>query len=235
MSEKLVAVTRTAAGKQAKKLRAKGLVIGVISGKGVEPMLWQAEYLPAERALVGAGYATPLDVSIDGKDFLSMVKNVELQPATGKILNVELQAISKDSIVWAETPIELIGLGQSEAEKMKLNILQVLETLEVKAKPADLPEAIEVDVTKLATVDDRITLADVVLPKGVELADKELSMDTVIANVYDAAAEAAAEEAREAQAKAEAEAAATVEGGATTEGGGAPAAEGAEAAPAAEK
>jgi large subunit ribosomal protein L25 len=215
MSEKLVAVTRTAAGKQAKKLRAKGLVIGVISGKGVEPVIWQAEYLPAYRALEHAGYATPLSLTIDGKEYLSMVKNVELAPVTMRIMNVELQAISADEVVTAETPIELIGLGQSEAEKAKLNILHVLEVLEVKAKPADLPQAIEVDVTKLATVEDKITLADIVLPKGVELADKELSKDTVIANVYDAVAEAAAEDARAAQEAAEA---ATSEAAAPTEG-----------------
>ncbi len=214
MSEKLVAVTRTAAGKQAKKLRAQGLVIGVISGKGVEPLIWQADYLPAYRALESAGYATPLNLSIDGKDFLSMVKNVELEPVTMKIMNVELQAISADEVVTAETPIELIGLGQSEAEKIHLNILQVLENLEVKAKPADLPESIQVDVTALAAVNDKITLADIMLPKGVSLADKELSLDTVIANVYDAAAEAAAEEARAAEEAAKAAAAAPVAEGA---------------------
>ena len=53
-------------------------------------------------------------------------------------------------------------------------------------------------------VDDKITIADIKLPKGVELADKELDSEQVIASLYDPAAEAAAREAEE-KAAAEAE------------------------------
>ena len=49
-----------------------------------------------------------------------------------------------------------------------------------------------------------MTIADIVLPKGVELADKELDAEQVVASLYDPAAEAAA---REAEEKAAAEAA----------------------------
>jgi hypothetical protein len=45
-----------------------------------------------------------------------------------------------------------------------------------------------------------LTIADIVLPKGVEFADKELDKELPIANVYDPAAEAAE---REAQAEAD--------------------------------
>ena len=79
-------------------------------------------------------------------------------------------------------------------------MLQVMEEIEVKAKPADLPEKITADASKFATLDDKLTVADLELPKGVELADKELSSEQVIASIYDPAAEAAAREAEEAAA-----------------------------------
>ena len=41
-----------------------------------------------------------------------------------------------------------------------------------------------------------MTIADVVLPKGVEFADKEIDTEAVIANVYDPAAEAAERDAK---------------------------------------
>ena len=69
-----------------------------------------------------------------------------------------------------------------------------MEEIDVKAKPADLPKELVIDVTKLATTEDKIFVKDIVLPAGVELADKEISPETVIANVYDAVAEAAARE-----------------------------------------
>ena len=56
------------------------------------------------------------------------------------------------------------------------------------------------NASKLATIEDGLTVADIVLPAGVTFADKEIDMDLTIANVYDPAAEAAE---REAQAEAD--------------------------------
>ena len=102
------------------------------------------------------------------------------------------------------------------------NFNKIMEEIEIKAKPADLPEAIIVDASALKTVEDSIKIADLKLPKGVELADKELDPELAIANVYDPAQEAAereaeaeadkaAEEARAAEAEAAAAAPAAEE------------------------
>ncbi|MDO4398914.1 MAG: hypothetical protein Q4C24_01320, partial [Candidatus Saccharibacteria bacterium] len=61
---------------------------------------------------------------------------------------------------------------------------------------------LEIDASKMKEVDDKIVISDIVLPKGVELADKELDPEQVVASLYDPAAEA---EKREAEEKAAAE------------------------------
>ena len=92
-----------------------------------------------------------------------------------------------------------------------------MEEIDVKAKPADLPDEIEVDAAGLKTVDDRLTIADIKLPAGVTLADKELDPEQAVANVYDPAEEAAEREAEaEADKAAEAARAAEAEAAATT-------------------
>ena len=63
---------------------------------------------------------------------------------------------------------------------------------------ADLPKSLELDAASLKEVDDKLTIADIVLPKGVELADKELDAEQVVVSLYDPAAEA---EKREAEAE----------------------------------
>ena len=45
-----------------------------------------------------------------------------------------------------------------------------MKYLEVKAKPAELPEALEVSLGSLVTTEDKLTLADITLPHGVEFA-----------------------------------------------------------------
>ena len=95
----------------------------------------------------------------------------------------------------AEVPIRLVGEGESEAEKAGLVVLQAIETIEIKAKPADLPEAIEVSIVKLATTDDKLTLEQLELPRGVNFADNEQDTSLVVANVYEPAALQAANDA----------------------------------------
>ena len=207
MSEnKLSLEKRTLTGKKLAGLRASGLIPSVIYGDNNEPILAQSAYNDTEKILSAAGYHSTIDMTIDGKTLMAIVKDIQLDPVSRKIINIEFQAVSADKPVEATTPIVLTGFETSEANKLHYVVLQVMEEIDVKAKPADLPKELTIDASKLATLDDKITIADIALPEGVALADKELSSDQVIASVYDPAAEAAA---REAADKAAAEAAAT--------------------------
>ena len=201
---KLSLEQRTLTGKKLAELRAQDKVPAVIYGGQNEPILVQAPYNELEKALRLAGYHSTIDLDIAGKKQLAIVKNIDLNPVNRKITNVEFQAVSADEVIEATAPITLEGFETSEANKLHYVILQVMEEIEVKAKPADLPDHISADASKFATLDDKLTVADLQLPQGVELADKELAATQVIASIYDPAAEAAAREAEEAAAAAEA-------------------------------
>lgn len=208
MSNQLALEKRTVQGKKLKALRAAGQIPSVIYG-GQEPILAASVYNATEKALLEAGYHSPIELLLDGKKQLAIVKNIALDPVSRRILNVEFQAISANEVVEATTPIRVVNFETSEASKKHFVVMQVLEEIDVKAKPSDLPEELTVDAAKLDTTEDKLTVADLVLPKGVELADKELAATTVIANVYDPAVEAAAREAeaeKPAEAPAEGEA-----------------------------
>ena len=223
MSEdKLSLAKRELTGKKVKDLRAQGIIPSVVFGGKGDPIMTQSAYNETEKVLLSAGYHSPVDLDIAGKKQMALVKTVHLDPVKRTILNVEFQAISADEVVEATTPIEIINFETSDANKAHLTLSQVMEEIDVKAKPADLPEAIIVDASGLKTVEDSIKIADLVLPKGVELADKELDPELAVANVYDPAAEAAereaeaeadkaAEEARAAEAEAAAAAPAAEE------------------------
>lgn len=207
MSNQLVLEKRTEHGRKAKALRAAGLIPSVVYGLEM-PILATSVYNVTEKALLEAGYHSPIELMIDGKPQLAIVKDVAIDPVNRRIINVEFQAISADEIVEATTPIRVLNFEQSEASKLHYVLLQVMEEIDVKAKPSDLPQELVVDGAKLAGLDSKLTIADLQLPSGVELVDKELGQTTVIANVYDPAAEAAAREAEAEQPVAAEEAAA---------------------------
>lgn len=186
---------RTETGKKLKNLRADGMIPSVIYGAG-EPVLAASEYVASEKVLNEAGYHSPIDLDVDGKKQLAIVKDVQLDPVTRKIINVEFHAVSANAAVEATTPIVIVNFEASDASKLyHFAMTQAMEEIDVKAKPADLPKELTVDASNLKELDDKITLADITLPSGVEFADKEMSGEQVIASLYDPAAEAAAREA----------------------------------------
>ena len=192
---KLALDKREVTGKKLKALRAAGLIPSVIYG-GKEPVLAASEYVATEKVLNLAGYHSPIDLDVAGKKQLAIVKDVAVDPVSRRIINIEFQAISANEVVEATTPIVIVNFEASDASKLyHFAMTQALEEIDVKAKPADLPKELEIDAGKLVNVDDKLTIADIVLPGGVELADKELDKEQVVASLYDPAAEAAAREA----------------------------------------
>lgn len=182
-------------GKKAVRLRQQGFVPGVVYGHGFDPILVQSDYSTIEKIVKDAGKHTPVHVTIDSKKKITLIKDIDRDPVKARIRHVSFHAVKANEVVHAEVPIHLVGLGESEAEKAGLIVLQAIEVVEIKAKPADLPEALEISVEGLVTDEDKVTLADITLPEGVEYADVEQDLDLVVANVYEPAALEAANEA----------------------------------------
>ncbi len=191
-------VTLEVRGQQGKKvahLRKEGIVPGVIYGQGFDPILVQSPYQILEKVVRAAGKHTPIHVTIDGKKKIAMIKDVDRDPVKARIRHISLHAVKANEAVTAEVPIRLTEEGESEAEKAGLVVLQAIEDIEVKAKPADLPEVLEISTLSLKSTEDKLTLSDITLPQGVEFADVELDLELVVANVYEPAALQAANDA----------------------------------------
>jgi len=186
---------RTETGKQTVKVRHAGFIPSVVYEGTKETILTQSPIVETVKLVHGAGKHSPVTLTVDGKKMLAMVKTVDLDPVRQSIIHIGFHAINKNDEITAEVPIALIGIGESPAEKAGLIVLQAIEHIEIKAKPADLPESLELSIAELATDDDKLTVADLVLPKGVEFADNEQDTELVIANVYEPAALEAANEA----------------------------------------
>ncbi len=89
-------------------------------------------------------------------------------------------------------PIKLVGEGESEAERAGLIVLQSLETLKIRAFPKDLPDSLDVSILTLAEPGQGVTIGDITVPSGVELAEE--NVEITIASVYEPSALAAANE-----------------------------------------
>ena len=186
---------RTAEGKKLAKLRDSGFTPSVIYGGQEQPIMTQSPQVETSKVVHAAGKHTPINLTFDGKKKLAIIKSIDMDPVKHVLRHVAFHTIKQNDIITTEVPIILVGQGESEAERAGLVILQAIEHVEVKAKPADLPESLEISIINLATVEDKIFVSDIKLPEGVEFADIDQDMELVIANVYEPSALQAANEA----------------------------------------
>lgn len=186
---------REAKGKKLAKLRKEGKLPGVVYGHGFDAIAVQAPTLVIEKAVKQAGGHAPVHLTIDGKKKIAMIKNIDINPAKNSLRHVEFHAVKQNETVEAEIPIKLVGIGESEAEKNGLIVLQTLESLKIKALPMELPESFEVSIAELSEPNQHLTVADIKIPEGVEIVDEgEEAQEATIASVWEPSALQAANE-----------------------------------------
>ncbi|UWF76923.1 MULTISPECIES: 50S ribosomal protein L25/general stress protein Ctc [Microbacterium] len=169
MSEdtKVHAELRTEFGKGfARRLRAAGKIPAVIYGHGTEPV---HVALPGHQvSLIIRRANALLDLDIEGRNELALVKDVQKDPVHQIIEHIDLLVVKKGEKVAVDLPVVVVG------EPFPGTIANLdAATLAVEAEATHIPEHVEVDVEGLEE-GTHITAADVKLPKGVTLvADPE--------------------------------------------------------------
>jgi large subunit ribosomal protein L25 len=186
---------RTVSGKKVAKLRQQGIVPSVVYGGKADPINTQSGIVETTKISHQAGKHSPVTLNIDGKKKLAIIKTIDVDPVKHRVRHVAFQTINVNEVITTTVSIHLVGVGESAAEKAGLIVLQALEHVEIKAKPGDLPESLELSIVDLATTEDKLTLTNLTLPEGVEYADLEQDMDLVVANVYEPSALQAANDA----------------------------------------
>lgn len=168
-----------------------------------------------------AGESTLVELDFDGKKLPVLFHEIQFEPVSGRIHHVDFYAVNLKKEI--EAPVTLRFTGESLAVKeLSAVFVSVQNHVTVRALPMDLPHDLEAPLGTLAKIHDVLTVADLVLPKGVKVKD---APDTVLATVQEQRKE---EEVVVAAPVAGAEgAAAPVAGaeGATAEGAAAPAAD----------
>ncbi len=198
MSEdpKVHAELRTNFGKGfARRLRAAGKIPAVIYGHGTEPV---HVALPGHQvSLIIRRANALLELDIEGKGQLALVKDVQKDPVHQVIEHIDLLVVKKGEKVAIDLPVVVTG----EPAPGTIANLDAT-TLSVEAEATHLPENVEVSVEGLED-GAHVTAADVKLPKGVTLlADPEVlvvavSIPAVEVEETEEAAEAAEEGAEE--------------------------------------
>lgn len=192
---------RTAIRKRLRALRREGLVPAVVHDHGKDSIHVAGDYGTIVKTYQLAGKHHPVNLTVGGKKHLALIKDVDFGPVKHEFRHVVFQAIKQNEEVDAEIPLVFKEDAEIPAEKVSLMVLKQLDAVQVKALPRDLPDQLVVDPSGLVEVGDSITVADIVVPKGVtivtepehQIAMVEMPKDQIAE--ANAAAEALAEDA----------------------------------------
>ncbi len=154
---------RTASGKQTKRLRADGIVPGVVFGKKAGSVPVQLEAKAFEALYRDAGRTTIFKISVDGGRPTSVViKSVQRNPLTGRAVHVDFFAPDLTHEMQADVPINFEGIAPG-VESSGGSLFTSLDHIKVKALPSDMPHEFIVDVTPLVDLDAAILVRDLVV------------------------------------------------------------------------
>ena len=206
----LAAELRNQTGKGAiRRVRKNmGLVPGVIYGGGKEATLISLEHHKMAKALTSeAFYSSILNLTLDGKKMQVVLKDVQRHPSKKLILHVDFLKVSGKEKLTMRVPLHFVGQEVAPGVKQGGGIVaHLLTEVEVRCLPANLPEFIKADVSKLE-LGESLHLSNLELPAGVELtalARVGEEHDLPVANVYiPRAAKATEEEEQAAESTAE--------------------------------
>jgi large subunit ribosomal protein L25 len=164
---KLELENRTLVGKKVNRLRRAGVLPATVYGKGVGPFTVQVNARGFSDAYRRAGRTTLVDLAIPGqKPQSAFIHSLQRHPVTRAILHADFLVVDLMTEITVEVPIHIVGDSEL-VSRGDATLNQVLNTLDVRALPTELPPYIEVDISGLDSMDKSIRVSDIpALEKG---------------------------------------------------------------------
>jgi len=192
----LAAQQRTDAGKSAtRKLRAAGRTPAVLYGHGE-----QTRQLSLDSHELGVLFSrisvdnTIITLEVDGERgaaLRALVREVQIEPASRRILHVDFYQVHAGERIEVEVPIHFVGTAAGV--KAGGNMHPNFNALPVRCLAEQIPEFIEVDVSGL-DIGDSLHIGQMTLPAG---ATTDLEPESVLCSVTPPTVVVAAEAAPE--------------------------------------
>ena len=140
-------------------LRNSGFIPAVIYSKGKEAVAIQLEYQAFRKAFRKTGTSTVLDIKFDGKDYMTLVHDIQYHPVSGDYMHLDLYELTEGEKVT--TTVDVIIEGLAPAVKLKGAQLIIPTThVEVRCLPRDLFHNITVNVDHLTDYNQYIRISD---------------------------------------------------------------------------
>lgn len=173
MSEefKLAAEVREAKEKMS-AIREVGYTPAVVYGTGHANQSIKVKTGELDKILSQAGETHLVNLAIGNVEPIKVVVyEVQRDPIKGNILHVDFYQVDMKKKVEVEVPLEYVGISKA-VDELGGVLSKSADHVKVSCLPGDLPDHLEIDLSRLDTLDSVFKASDLKLPKGVELVNE---------------------------------------------------------------
>lgn len=165
-----------------RRLREKGFVPAIFYGRSAENILLAVKSDELLKLYKNKKNHAFIKLIIDDEgskklEKLSLIKELQVQPLTGKLYHVDFYEVDKKRKITMDVVLNFIGKAIGVENGGELQYLK--RDVKVSCLPLDLPDRIDVDVTDLK-IGDSVKIRDLKVSEGVTLLDRP---DTSVASV----------------------------------------------------
>ena len=175
----LAAEERAVLGKHVRLLRRQGIVPANLDGRNQPSLALQVNEKDLQRLLARGG-SKVIQLKVGDRPAIpALIKRVQLNPVTGKASHLELHRVASQEKL--RTNVRLRFVNEPAMLLDNASVSRSLSEVMVECLPADLPNAIEVDLSQLTETDSLIRVGNLTVGPGVTILTDQ---NDVVAGVH---------------------------------------------------
>jgi len=167
----------------ARQARRDGLVPGVLYGGDEGSVAIAMKFNEVLKAInSGRMLGSMVELVHEGKAQKVFTKDVDFHPVNDTPMHIDFYRVTNKTIIDVEVNVNFIGEDEAPGLKEGGTLNVVRYSIEISCPAGDIPDSIDVDVSKLE-MGDTVHMSDVTLPKGAKptIDDRDFTIATVMA------------------------------------------------------
>ena len=180
--EKYKVIDRSKVTGSTHSLLNKGMVPGIIYGKGTEPTKIAFENKALLKLMhTGSFYSSILDIDIEGKTEKVLPKQLQYHPVTDKLIHFDFLRVQNDTKVTVEVPVEFLSQDICPGLKKGGVLNLVRREVELSCNANNIPDKLQYDLVS-SEIGDSIKISNIELPEGVTptITDRDFVVATLV-------------------------------------------------------
>ena len=160
----------------------KGMVPGIVYGKGTEPTKIAFENKVLQKLMhTGAFYSTIIDIDIEGKVEKVLPKQLQYHPVTDKLIHFDFLRVQDDTKVTVEIPVDFLNQDTCPGLKKGGVLNLVRREVELICNANNIPNKLQFDLIT-SEIGDSIKISNIELPEGVKptITDRDFVVATLV-------------------------------------------------------